>query len=707
VSTTFIERVRRANAPPPADDSILFRVTTTVAVLTGIAASESVGEVSFGLAAVAMAAICGGMLFSYLTRHRPWQWLKVILALVVIAVFAIFVNEIFGAAQTGQLASIEVPLAGLFTWVQVVHAFDVPARRDLLFSLAAGGALVTIAGAQASSPAFVAYVALWLVATVVGLGCSWQSMVGDRRTPSPASMASCLAFVLCVALALLVVLPQPRAARGLTLPSALSSYLQLGNPPGSGPGGQHQSEPAQPGEPGGHVGVSGYVGFGGTFNTADRGSLGNTVIMRVRAERPGYFLGMTYDTWSGQSWSHSSLDRRFRTLHGRSPFTVPVTGLGGGVATPDVQTFYVQQPLPNLLFSTAQPAQVYISAKSLLLGNDGELRSAAPITPGTVYTVISDDGEVSPARLAADRSPLPPGIAGSPELRNALQLPHPYPRVQRLARSIVRTAHATSTEAVVAALEAWMGAHTRYSTAIPPLGAGRDAVDEFLFGNRLGYCEQISTSLAVMLRTLGIPAREAVGYVPGPFDPFSGLYEIQAKDAHAWVQVYFPGYGWQSFDPTADVPLAPENPGTVLLHDLWGYVGRLPWAPIGFAGGAVLLAYGGVTVTRRRRRRPTEWAGVMAMRIERIGKRAGLPREPTETLDEYAARLGRALDSADLTRVAALLERHAYQSATVARAGTPEAEERSSVAAVLHELSGRVGRSPGRLVHSKRRIASS
>ena len=68
-----------------------------------------------------------------------------------------------------------------------------------------------------------------------------------------------------------------------------------------------------------------------------------------------------------------------------------------------------------------------------------------------------------------------------------------------------------------------------------------------------------------MLRTLGIPAREAVGYVPGPYNPITDLYDIQAKDAHAWVQVWFPGYGWQSFDPTAVVPLANPSPGSTLL----------------------------------------------------------------------------------------------------------------------------------------------
>ena len=62
-----------------------------------------------------------------------------------------------------------------------------------------------------------------------------------------------------------------------------------------------------------------------------------------------------------------------------------------------------------------------------------------------------------------------------------------------------------------------------------------------------------------MLRELGIPARLAVGYTPGERNPFTGLYEVKASDAHAWAEVYFPGIGWQGFDPTAKVPLAGES----------------------------------------------------------------------------------------------------------------------------------------------------
>jgi protein-glutamine gamma-glutamyltransferase len=87
---------------------------------------------------------------------------------------------------------------------------------------------------------------------------------------------------------------------------------------------------------------------------------------------------------------------------------------------------------------------------------------------------------------------------------------------------------------------------------------GVDAVDDFLFESQRGFCEQIATALAVMLRSQGVPARLASGYVPGERDRISGVWKVRASDAHAWVEVWFPQSGWQAFDPTADVPLAGE-----------------------------------------------------------------------------------------------------------------------------------------------------
>ncbi len=303
---------------------------------------------------------------------------------------------------------------------------------------------------------------------------------------------------------------------------------------------------------------------------------------------------------------------------------------------------------------------MWFPARNIYLSGHDTIVSPIGLGPGAIYTVRSLVDTPTTAQLEA--------VTGTPastetsaqkkQLRADLQLPHPYPRVQALAERI--TAKKTTTDAKIQALISWMGTHTHYSTDIPPLPPGADTVDEFLFGNRTGFCEQISTAMAVMLRSIGIPAREAVGYVPGPYNPITDLYEVQNKDAHAWVQVWFAHYGWQSFDPTAVVPLANPSPGSALIHDAGRALDRLPLVPLGLIlGGAVVTAL----VLRWRRRRPATWALAVARRMERAGRRAGRPRRPGETVSEYASVLDdHGPDDASGTwrAVAWLIEASAY-----------------------------------------------
>jgi hypothetical protein len=696
--TGIIEAVRRANAPHAPEDSTLFRTATLIAVLVGIFACSSVGELSSASALIAAIAIAIGMTFSALTRKRPWQWVKILLAIAVIGVFVQFVTSVFGAARTGELSSIELPLAGLFTWVQVVHSFDVPARRDLLFSVAAAGALVTVAGAQAVSAGFLFYVSLWLLSSVVALACSWRSMSGGRGRLPAAGLVGATILVLVMAVLLDAILPPPKASQEITLPSSLTSYLALPNAGGLTEGGSNAAEPAQAGKPGG---VGGFVGMAGPLDTALRGALGNEIVMRVRAAIPGYFLGLTYANWNGQSWTNKGGDCTNLTENTGSPFQMPSEPPTGGsphygtssVPPPgrqNIQTFYVEQSLPNLLFATSAPALIYFPDHELVFACDNSIRSTIAMTPGTVYTVISQDNEATPAQLGGiATSAITPAVRAAFSRYLRLPSPNPYARVAALARSIIAKAHPTTLVGEVQALETWIGNHTQYSTDIPPLLPGQDAVNEFLFGTKVGYCEQISTALAVMLRSIGVPAREATGYVPGSFDPLSNLYDIEAKDAHAWVQVWFPGgYGWQSFDPTTYVPLAPANPGAVLLSDLGHMFAGLPWLPIGIAGGAVAAVLARRFEVRRRRALPKTWAGRLALRLERAGGRAGLPRRPAETLAEYASRLGAHAPGpglAGLQGVVELLSLSAYAGRE------PSPEERLAAEAVVKAIGPALG----------------
>ena len=91
-------------------------------------------------------------------------------------------------------------------------------------------------------------------------------------------------------------------------------------------------------------------------------------------------------------------------------------------------------------------------------------------------------------------------------------------------------------------------ATTRYTAESHPLTS--PTLDTFLFGNKLGYCQQFSGAMALLLRMGGVPARVASGFAPGSYDRKRKEYVVRDLDAHSWVEAYFPGYGWVPFDPT-------------------------------------------------------------------------------------------------------------------------------------------------------------
>lgn len=629
--TSWLERIRRANAPGPPEHSVSLRVSCAGAVVCGIAAVSSQGEITGAEAVLSAVLVLTGMALSYRVRQRPLGWTKLLLALGALLSFAWFFHQLAGQ-QTADVATVENPLALLFVAVQVLHSFDVPARRDLAFSLAGSAILMAVASAQATDMGFALYVLPWLALAFWTLVGMWASSAEMRRVPAP-SWTSALGATVVVAGGALLVLPAPVVGGNIDFPLNPGANVPLATPFGLAGDGPNASEPARPGTPAGASRVGGFTGFAERLDTALRGSLGDAVVMRVRANVPSYWVGETFDRWDGQSWFTSTSVPRI--LQSGSPFVIPLSGGGGGaLAGGDLQTFYVVQSSPNLVFHADDAAEVWFPARSIFLRDDGTIVSPIALGSGAIYTVRSYPNAAGPAVLAADGTTDPVDGLGPADRRHYLQLPYAYPRAQALAESV--TAGATSTYAKVQALIGWIGSHTRYSTTIPPIARGEDAVNSFLFTTRTGFCEQISSALAVMLRSLGIPAREAVGFVPGPYNPITDLYDIQAKDAHAWVEVWFPGYGWQSFDPTAAVPAANPAPGATALASVGHVLGRIPLAPVGGGLAVAGTAYG---VALRRRRRPATWAERMARDLERAGRRSGRARRPEETLTEYAAAL--------------------------------------------------------------------
>jgi transglutaminase-like putative cysteine protease len=122
------------------------------------------------------------------------------------------------------------------------------------------------------------------------------------------------------------------------------------------------------------------------------------------------------------------------------------------------------------------------------------------------------------------------------------------PRIPELAQKIAASA-GNSNYARARAVESYLKNNLGYTLELPGRGVA-DPLAHFLFVRRKGHCEYFASSMTVMLRTLRIPARVVNGFRGGEYNDLTGSYIVREKDAHSWVEVYFPEYGWVTFDPT-------------------------------------------------------------------------------------------------------------------------------------------------------------
>ncbi len=139
------------------------------------------------------------------------------------------------------------------------------------------------------------------------------------------------------------------------------------------------------------------------------------------------------------------------------------------------------------------------------------------------------------------------GVYPKPVLDVYLQLPSIDPRFKRLAEDVTSSSKNEYDKA--ANIERYL--KTRYAYTLDLTGAPQaDPLANFLFVRRAGHCEYFAAAMTVMLRSIGIPSRYVGGFLPGEFNDVGGDYIVRESDAHTWVEVYFPSYGWITFDPT-------------------------------------------------------------------------------------------------------------------------------------------------------------
>lgn len=368
-----------------------------------------------------------------------------------------------------------------------------------------------------------------------------------------------------------------------------------------------------------------------------------------------YWRATSYDEYTGRGWKTHATPSSLRT---QEVLLWPVS------VEPPPDTVLVRQ----IVRFEQQSRQVYAAGLPVRLSQPAE---------GRWVNGVKDD-----LATVYGRTPLFGyevlswvSIAGEDDLRSAstdypvwvqtayLSLPDDLPeRVTRLAQDI--TADAPTVYDRALALQTYLRQY-EYSLDLPQPPEDQDVVDYFLFDLQKGYCDYFATAMVVMARSVGVPARVAVGYASGAYDPQTDTYTVTQADAHSWVEVYFPRHGWIRFEPTPgfrdDAPTGLANleayrdtsetvarayrRSTMPLLGLRDIVlpSLLLFAQgaigLGIAAAFVVLVVPAIQVRWLSTRPASQAVEALYSALLRWGKRLGVPASPATTPDEFHERL--------------------------------------------------------------------
>jgi transglutaminase-like putative cysteine protease len=551
------------------------------------------------------------------------------------------------AATATGLSGMLLTLTTALVLLIVVMAPSWHRPRDYWLWLCIDAAILVAAAAEIPRPLS----SLPLVAgclTLVAAGSvvqAWAvSTVADTvaSTPADASMAS----------------GWRRSARAVGTPvlvaSAIGALVYAALPSGLGGGGlstrlAHMvSPPTQPQLTRAMVGVD--TTGSGFLDLRTRGSLPKTPLLRVPADSPPLWRGAVYDNYDGAMWvPDTERGTVFRgadvTLAPNASNPMPV-----GVARTDV-VHEESTTVGALVWAPGVIRRVRADMSGLWLSSASTRIFGHPADGQYVVTSVVPTTDPSVLATATGADDADPTWTGLPA-----ELPA---RVADLARQI--TAGAGTRYAQVQAIERYLRGHETYTLNSPVPGPGQDAVDRFLFRDHVGFCEQFASAATVLLRTLHVPARVVSGLAYG-HQVGDGERLFTAADAHAWVEVYYPGVGWVPTDPTAGVRLAAtvashrSGPLAWVLRVRQHVPGGL-WAPVTVLLVAIGIAVFVIVRRRRRRARPTVSAGRVLEAFFALVRRAHRPRGDAETVREYVERVAR---DADLADAVSTLERECY-----------------------------------------------
>jgi transglutaminase-like putative cysteine protease len=334
---------------------------------------------------------------------------------------------------------------------------------------------------------------------------------------------------------------------------------------------------------------TGYLGgysFGTDLSTgfSDRVQLGrigqiqqsNAVVMHIQidGDQQGryalHWRGVALANFDGKNWSNSRqqivLPREADGGFAIPPFSQGLTqaSLVRSQMVPGrmnrlIHYRVLMEPIgTNIFFLAPWARRVTGAYRTLQIDAGGAVSDLDSQRSVSLYEADSDISTPSPEQLRQAGDYLPRFAL------TYLQLPALDPRIPQLAAQITGSAFNSYDKA--SAVERYLKSHYGYTLQLPSAPVA-DPLANFLFERKQGHCEYFAASMAVMLRTLHIPSRVVNGFRSDEFNDVTGNYVVRARNAHAWVEAYFPGYGWITFDPTPGGAIgSPQGWGRAMLY---------------------------------------------------------------------------------------------------------------------------------------------
>ena len=308
-------------------------------------------------------------------------------------------------------------------------------------------------------------------------------------------------------------------------------------------------------------GFSSMTGFSDSVTLGSIGTLkqNDEIVMRARLEKTNnysgnlYWRGVALDTFDNKIWSKSKNEYREPFIKNEKDFFLIdySTGKEDVVA----QTIYLEPLDTPVLFTLSRPVALQGNFKIIYKDAEGALNFSRNSFDRISYKIYSDRSLPEIKELKLDNA------AYSYEASRYLQIPANLdPRISQLANQIMGNAGNRYDKAK--AIENYL--QTQFGYTLELKSGGEQPLADFLFRVREGHCEYFATAMAIMLRTQGIATRVVNGFQQGEFNETAGVYVVKQKDAHSWVEVYFPRENaWITFDPTpfAGQPAATNSAG--------------------------------------------------------------------------------------------------------------------------------------------------